>query len=302
MPDKNRILAIIGGTANLQPPEVKIIKNDKYFITPFGKASAIPSIWTYTNGNQIVFLNRHGDFHQHHPSKINYPANFFMLKSLGVTDVLAISAVGSLQKDIEPGKTFVIPSQFLDFTHRPQRTFFTDIAVHVSLGEPFCRNMYTLCVNSVQQGPASFSSGATYVCIEGPQFSTRSESCLYKHMMQGSVIGMTMATEARLAREAGMCFAGLALPADYDSWNTERACVTADEIKETLLQFNANLQQIIKQVIFNFHYDTSRTPCNCASSLEGLAVHTRLREYLRILNPHHRERLIRKYKLFIDIE
>jgi len=296
MPKKKRLLAIIGGTAKLEPPAANV-RSASVRKTPFGLASSVPSYWALPGGERAVFLNRHGDFHQHNPTQINYPANFWLLKKLGVTDVLSLSAVGSLMIDIAPGLTVVIPDQFIDLTHRLQRTFFEDIAVHIGLGDPFCPQLREMCVLPVADHAAAFCSQGTYITIEGPQFSTRAESLFYANVMNGHVIGMTMATEARLAREAGLCFAGLALPADFDAWRTDKECANADMIKATLKKFEENLILIVSAFITRF-YAAARQPCACANALKGMAVHTRMEEFFKTLPVKRREELLRKYQIF----
>jgi 5'-methylthioadenosine phosphorylase len=296
MPEKKRLLAIIGGTAQIHPENIER-KLEGNTGTPFGPASAMPEIWTFPDGNRALFLNRHGKFHQHNPGAINYPANFWLLKNLGVTDVVAVSAVGSLREDIAPGITMCVPDQIHDLTHRTQRTFFEDIAVHVSFGQPFCDHLRSVCNLAVGNHAQSSITHGNYVCIEGPQFSTRAESVFMKEMLNGSVVGMTSATEARLAREAGLCFATIALPADYDSWKAERACVDADQIKATLKNFEARVILTITELVRIF-YAAEREPCDCADSLSGMAVHTRLGQHLEHLSPFERREFDRKYDIF----
>lgn len=300
MPENKRLLGIIGGTAKIEPPNVTIAHPeypDNDIQTPFGNASARPVIWTLPGGERAIFLNRHGEFHQFNPTAIPYRANIWLLKKLGVTDVLALSAVGSLHTDIAPGLTFVIPDQFHDLTRRTERTFFTDIAVHVGLGDPFCQGLREFCVPSVNAHASAFRMTATYVNIEGPQFSTRAESVFYKRFLNGHVIGMTTATEARLAREAGLCFATIALPADYDAWKTDERCADADMIKSTLQMFNQSITKIVESLIVDFHRK-EHAPCACADSLKGMAVHTRLKEYMEKISMVEREQLRFQYGIF----
>ncbi len=183
--------------------------------TPFGRPSG-PIVMTEIAGLPVALLSRHGEGHVLNPSQVPYRANVFALKKLGVTHILASGAVGSLREDLAP-KTLVIPDQVIDKTFRRPGTFFDELAVHVEFALPFCPSLRNLLVKSATGLPVRVHQGGTYVCMEGPQFSTRAESELHR-AWGASLIGMTAMPEARLAREAEICYALVALPTDYDCW------------------------------------------------------------------------------------
>ncbi len=183
--------------------------------TPFG-APSDQILQTTWKGTEVVLLNRHGKGHMSNPSKVNYRANIYALKALGCTHVIASGAVGSLQEEIVP-KHLVIPNQIIDKTYRREPTFFDDMAVHLEFASPFCpvlRDHLLSCADAVD---TTVHNGGTYVCMEGPAFSTRAESEMHR-AWGASLIGMTVMPEAKLAREAEMAYAMVCLPSDYDCW------------------------------------------------------------------------------------
>jgi len=196
--------------------------------TPFGEPSDAFHVGTLS-GRRIAFLSRHGSGHLWMPSEVNYRANIYGLKLLGVQRIFSASAVGSLREDIAP-LDIVLPDQFVDRTWRRASTFFGDgVAGHVSMADPFCPELRALLAEKGRGRTTRVHEGGSYLCIEGPQFSTRAESRIYRSWGQ-SVIGMTNATEARLAREAEICYATLALVTDYDCWHEEEAPVTVEQV------------------------------------------------------------------------
>ena len=213
--------------------------------TPFGAPSE-PLLRTEWNGCEVVFVNRHGPGHRFAPSAVPYRANVFALKSLGVTRILASGATGSLREDFAPGD-LVICDQVIDKTYRRRGSFFDDdLAVHVELADPFCPQLRAHMIAAGDGVEATIHPQGTYVCMEGPQFSTRAES--HMHRAWGAdLVGMTCMPEAKLAREAEMCYALVAFPTDYDCWRP-RPEVTppeadADRPHDLLAEIRANLKR-----------------------------------------------------------
>ncbi len=213
-------IGILGGSGLYELEGVEDLR-EKAVTTPFGDPSAVPMVGTL-GGKGVIFLPRHGRGHRFSPSEINYRANIAALKQLGATQVLSISAVGSMREEIRPGD-FVLVDQFIDRTHGRASTFFGDGCVgHVSFADPVCPELVPALAAGARQAGVERTRrlhvGGTYVAIEGPQFSTRAESRMYRGLGV-SVIGMTGVTEAKLCREAELCFALLALATDYDCWH-----------------------------------------------------------------------------------
>jgi 5'-methylthioadenosine phosphorylase len=200
--------------------------------TPFGEPSA-PILLGTLGGRRVAFLSRHGPGHRLLPSEINYRANVFALKTLGVERILSASAVGSLRERIHP-RDVVLVDQFIDRTAgRPSTFFGAGVAAHVSLADPLCPQARGVLAQAAQECGARVHEGGTYVCIEGPAFSTRAESNLYRSW-QADVVGMTNVQEARLAREAEICYATLALVTDYDCWHDREQAVSVGSVLEHL--------------------------------------------------------------------
>jgi 5'-methylthioadenosine phosphorylase len=200
--------------------------------TPFGKPSA-PITLTEAQGVKIALLPRHGEGHVVNPSQLNYRANVFALKKLGVTHVLASGAVGSLREEIAP-RHLVIPDQVIDKTFRRQNTFFDDFAAHVEFAAPFCPTLRALLIEEGSQLGATVHPRALYVCMEGPQFSTRAESELHRSW-GAQLIGMTVMPEAKLCREAELCYALVALPTDYDCWRPHPEGLSQQKLLEEII-------------------------------------------------------------------
>lgn len=255
---ENPIVGIIGGTG-LGDVLAARIENPVYkeLDTPFGSPSGPVLIGTFGQ-NRIAFLPRHGKGHCLHPSMVPYAANIFALKSLGAAALIASGAVGSLRQDIAPGH-LVLPDQFIDKTFRRQNTFFDSLgAVHVEFDQPCCRRLREKIMLAAGQIETVTHADGTYVCMEGPQFSTRAESLMHR-AWGGDLIGMTALPEAKLAREAQMCYALVALVSDYDCWrphqpnqdkqnllaeiiaNLNRAADNAAALIEKTLQVNSGL-------------------------------------------------------------
>ena len=239
---KKPILGILGGSGLY---DLKGIKKCKlaYPSTPFGKPSDKILIAKYKD-LEIIFLPRHGRNHNIAPHKINYRANIFALKKLGVTDIISVSAVGSLKKIHKPGD-FILVDQFIDRTVMRQRTFFEDnIVVHVSLANPTSSELNQLIFNSKKKNKDIVKLGGTYICIEGPQFSSYAESILFKSW-NCDVIGMTNMPEARLAKEAEMGYSSIAMVTDYDCWNKSHNEVTVEQVINVMLSNTKKAQSLL---------------------------------------------------------
>jgi len=235
--------------------------------TPWGSPSDDLILGTLGD-TRMVFLPRHGRYHKQMPSEINYRANIFAMKKMGVEWIVSVSAVGSMKEHIFPGQ-IVIPSQFYDHTKTRVSTFFGDgIAAHVSMADPVCPLLSEELFNASISSGAIVHKGGTYLCMEGPQFSSRAESNIYRGWGV-DVIGMTNATEAKLAREAEICYASLSMATDYDCWHEQHDDVTVDDLIETL---NKNVQlakDIIKKVVPAI--GESRE-CPCCNALQNSII------------------------------
>jgi 5'-methylthioadenosine phosphorylase len=267
------VVGIIGGTGlgevlgALGGGEVREVE------TPFGRPSS-PITLAQVEGTQVALLSRHGEGHLRNPSQVPYRANVWALKSLGVTHILASGAVGSLREEVAP-KHLVIPDQIIDRTFRRPGTFFDDLAVHVELASPFCTNLRNVLVKAGTGFPTRIHQGGTYVCMEGPQFSTRAESELHRSW-GASLIGMTAMPEAKLAREAEICYALVALPTDYDCWKPHPASLDQAKLIEEILgnvkAATQNALELIRRAIPRVA-ELAEKPCPCQSAL-ALAIWT----------------------------
>ncbi|MBM4257083.1 MAG: S-methyl-5'-thioadenosine phosphorylase [Deltaproteobacteria bacterium] len=259
-------LGVIGGSGLYQMSGIEHGEWVKVS-TPFGDPSDDYFVGEL-GGVKVAFLPRHGRGHRILPSELNFRANIYGMKKLGVERLIAVSAVGSLKKQIEPGH-LVLPDQFIDRTRGRISTFFgRGIVAHVAFADPMCGDLIQLLGNAAKSVNATMHIGGTYVCMEGPQFSTRAESFLYRSW-GADVIGMTNLQEAKLAREAEICFATLALATDYDCWNTEAGDVVIEEILAILNKNVTSAQQIIAHVIPQL---PSTRPCRCGQALENAII------------------------------
>jgi 5'-methylthioadenosine phosphorylase len=222
------------------------------------------------NGLKIVFLPRHGRGHLIPPSEVNYQANIEILKKVGVTDIISVSAVGSLKEKLEPG-CFVIVDQFIDRTFARKKSFFgTGLVAHVSMAHPVCNRLGDLIENSLKSQNIRHERGGTYIAMEGPQFSSIAESNLYRSW-GCDVIGMTNMPEAKLAREAEMCYATVAMVTDFDCWHPEHDNVSVDMIIKTLLSNSDKAKSLVK-VLSNLLTNSDPSECNCKLSLENALI------------------------------
>ena len=241
-----QILGVIGGSGLYAMKDLKVVDTVSVE-TPFGDPSD-KIIVGDLEGTRMAFLPRHGVGHRIPPSEINYRANIFAMKKLGVERIISVSAVGSMKEEIIPGH-IVVPDQFIDRTFARKTTFFGNgIVGHVSLADPICDELHGMVLESSQQAGATVHPRGTYLCMEGPQFSTRSESFLYRSWGV-EVIGMTNVTEAKLAREAGICYVTIALATDYDCWHQEEEAVTLEAVL-AIMHKNVELaQDILKEIV-----------------------------------------------------
>jgi 5'-methylthioadenosine phosphorylase len=236
--------------------------------TPFGKPSD-QFITGVLNGVKMVFLPRHGRGHRYLPSEVNYRANIYGMKKLGVDRIISVSAVGSLKESIVPGH-IVIPDQFIDRTKGVRKdTFFGNgIVAHVGFADPTCNCLSGSLVKAALAAGATVHRGGTYICMEGPAFSTRAESFMYLGL-GASVIGMTNLTEAKLAREAEICYGIIALSTDYDCWHDSHDDVTVDAIIKIIHQNVTMAKQIIRHAV---NSSLDNRSCSCATALEHAII------------------------------
>jgi 5'-methylthioadenosine phosphorylase len=258
----NGKIGVIGGSGLYQMDGLQGV-NETKVDTPFGEPSDFIITGTL-GGKGMVFLPRHGVGHRIQPSDLNYRANIFAMKKLGVEWIISLSAVGSMKEEIAPGD-IVIPDQYYDNTRRRISTFFGDgVVAHVSFADPTCVKLNSVLSQAARTVGCSVHEGGTYLCIEGPQFSTRAESNIYRQWGV-DVIGMTNVTEAKLAREAEICYSTVALPTDYDVWRESKETVTVEQILEVL---NANVEKsksIIREAVNSLPFERD---CECADALK----------------------------------
>ena len=258
---KNK-LAIIGGSGLYNIEGLSNVESLK-IKTPWGDPSDELTKALFKS-KEVIFLPRHGRGHFISPTKINFRANIDALKQLGVTDIVSISAVGSLKEDLEPGM-FVIVDQFIDRTFARNKTFFDDdIVAHVSMAKPTSEGLMNACEESIKSENIQYKRGATYLVMEGPQFSTLAESNLYR-TWGADVIGMTNMPEAKLAREAEIRYASISMITDFDCWHPDHDNVDVKQIIETLSQNSSNAKKVVKNLILDFEkfIDTQDPTNNC---------------------------------------
>jgi 5'-methylthioadenosine phosphorylase len=260
------VLGIIGGSGLYQLPGLKEAKSLD-INTPFGTPSSPINVGKL-GGKKVAFLARHGIGHFISPTEINYRANIYALKSLGVQRILSVSACGSLRDDFAPGH-IAIPDQVLDFTRSRKCTFFEEgLVAHVGVADPFCGQLSNILGKAVDRTGESCHKGGTAITIEGPRFSTKAESNLFR-AWGISIIGMTMCPEAFLAREAEMCFAVMAHVTDYDVWHLTEETVSVDVVVKTLKKNTELAQNVILEVVNDLSEDFS---CSCSHSLDNAII------------------------------
>ncbi len=255
-------IGIIGGSGLYSMPGLTGVHEERVS-TPFGDPSDA-FVLGELEGHKVAFLARHGRGHRLLPSELNFRANLYAFKKLGVTRILSMSAVGSLKEEHRPGE-FLVPDQFIDRTFHRISTFFGDgIVAHVAFGDPVCTTVAETITAACKSEAVTVKSGGTYVCMEGPQFSTRAESNLYRSW-GADVIGMTNLQEAKLAREAEICYATAAMVTDYDCWHPGHDEVTVDQIVAVLNQNAANACRVIKAAVAAMPPERK---CGCGSALQ----------------------------------
>jgi len=255
-------IGIIGGSGLYDMADVTD-RQEVVLTTPFGEPSG-PYVLGTLRGKRVAFLARHGAGHRLLPSELNFRANIFGMKMLGVEYILSASAVGSLKEEYKP-LDIVIPDQFIDRTKGRISTFFgRGLAAHVGFAHPFCKILSRVVNTSGQASGATVHVGGTYVCMEGPQFSTLAESKLYRSW-GADIIGMTNLQEAKLAREAEICYTTIALVTDYDCWHPDHDSVTVEMVIANLMQNAKTAQHIIANAVASLPYERS---CECASALK----------------------------------
>ncbi len=253
-------VAVIGGSGLYSMEGLDILgKRDLH--TPFGTPSSALLLASY-RGRGVIFLPRHGEGHQFNPTRVNYRANIYALKTMGVRYVISVSAVGSLREEYAP-RHFVLPDQLIDRTRNRPDTFYDELAVHVGFADPFCPRLRKIIAGAAEGTGITLHEGGTYVCMEGPLFSTRAESELYRSW-GASLIGMTALPEAKLAREAEMCYATIAMVTDYDVWKDEE--VSVEQVMANVAANTANVKALLKRVIEELDAEAA---CSCHEALKN---------------------------------
>ena len=279
-------LGVIGGSGIY---EIDGVQNGQWTCleTQFGS----PSDEIYTgalNEVDVAFVPRHGRGHIHNPSNVPYLANICALKMLGVTDIIALSACGSLKENLKPGD-FVLVDQFVDRTFKREKSFFTRGCVaHVSLAEPVCNRIVDFCKEAMESLELNYHSTGTYITMEGPQFSTRAESLLYRENWGCDVIGMTNMPEAKLAREAEICYASIAMVTDFDCWHPDHDNVEVADIISTLSQNASSAKNLIYKVTKQMAEKREQCEHGCDRALEYAIITDRSKispEEKKILEP-----------------
>jgi 5'-methylthioadenosine phosphorylase len=256
-------IGVIGGSGLYDMEGLTQIK-PVTMTTPFGKPSDDYLVGTL-HGKRIAFLPRHGRGHRIFPTDINYRANIYGMKKLGVDRIISVSAVGSMKEEIKPGD-IVIPDQFYDHTKHRRSTFFGDgVVAHVGMADPVCSDLCSILHEAGTAVGATVHRGGTYLCMEGPQFSTRAESLIYR-MWNVEVIGMTNATEAKLAREAEICYSTIALATDYDCWHHSEEAVTVEAVLAVMKHNIETSKAMIREAV---RILPGPRTCGCGESLRN---------------------------------
>lgn len=260
---ENPILAVIGGSGLYKLPSLQNIRQLE-MSTPFGSPSS-PITIGEISGKKVAFLARHGIGHTLLPKEVNSRANIYALKSIGVSRILSISACGSLREDFRPGE-IVVPDQLIDLTSQRARTFFGDgIVAHISAADPFCRGLSNSLIEAIRPSDAVLHTGGSYVTIEGPRFSTKAESNLYREWGV-SIIGMTACPEVFLAREAEMCYATMAHVTDYDVWHTSELPVSVEMVIKVLHKNTEVAQKAVERLVESL---PESNDCDCQNILKN---------------------------------
>jgi 5'-methylthioadenosine phosphorylase len=267
--DTPEVIGVMGGTGVDQLDGLTNVRRQAVD-TPFGAPSAHLMIGTLGR-QRILFLPRHGEGHRIPPSEINFRANMYALKAMGCTQLISISAVGSLREHLAPGR-FVLVDQFIDRTYARAKSFFgTGLVAHVSLGDPVCHRLGSRIMTAAQAAEIEMEKGGTYLVMEGPQFSTRAESELYRSW-GCDVIGMTNMPEAKLAREAEICYASVAMVTDYDCWHPHHDDVTVEAIVKVLIENADKARAVVSEVVPGLSADCFPCPHGCRTALDSALV------------------------------
>ena len=269
MSDSKPVLGVIGGSGVY---EIDGLQNKRWKKVPssFGEPSD-ELLFGDLNGQEMVFLPRHGRGHRIPPSEINYRANIDALKRAGVSEIISVSAVGSLKEDLKPGM-FVIVDQFIDRTFAREKSFFTSgLVAHVSMASPVCNRLGNHIQSAAKSIGIEIVRGGVYIAMEGPQFSSIAESELYRSW-GCDVVGMTNMPEAKLAREAEMCYVSVAMVTDYDCWHTEHDNVSVDAMIKVLSANADNARSLVKASSEAISSDQLSSNCSCKSSLENAII------------------------------
>jgi len=254
-------IGIIGGSGLYNMPGIQRMRRVRV-ATPFGKPSET-FLLGELEGREVAFLSRHGRGHVLMPSEINFRANLYALKKLGVTRIISVSAVGSLREELKP-LDMVLPAQFFDrSTNRPSTFFGGGIVAHISFADPVCPVLVDVLSQACASSGVNCHRGGTYICMQGPAFSTKAESATYRAWGM-DVVGMTNLQEAKLAREAEICYATLAMVTDYDCWHPAHDAVTVDQIIDYLNRNAQNAQKIIRAAVRQMPKERG---CKCGSAL-----------------------------------
>ena len=262
-------IGIIGGSGIYDMTDL-VNKRWEKIKSPFGEPSS-ELLFGELNGEEIVFLPRHGRGHKIPPTEINFHANIDAMKRVGVTDIISISAVGSLREDLSPGM-FVIVDQFIDRTFARNKSFFgTGLVAHVSMAQPVCSRLSNHIEAAAGAANIPIVRGGIYLAMEGPQFSSLAESNLYR-AWGCDVIGMTGMPEAKLAREAELCYATLAMVTDYDCWHAGHEDVTIDMIVKVLAENADKAKRLMQHTLPRMYGDPMRAACSCHSALEHAII------------------------------
>jgi len=268
IPEAKAEIGIIGGSG-LYDPDFVVNPVQVKVYTPYGQPSDYITVGEMA-GRKVAFLPRHGRGHRIPPHKINYRANIYALASLGVKWIISVSAVGSLREDIAPGH-FVVPDQFIDMTKKREYTFFDEgVVAHVSMADPFCECLRKRLVDAARRVGVSVHEKGTYVCIEGPRFSTRAESKVWKEVFKADIVGMTLVPEVNLACEAQICYATLAMVTDYDVWAEHP--VTAEEVVRIMNANVSKAREILRIVVKELPAEPEPGECSCCQSLKTALI------------------------------
>ena len=263
------VIGIIGGSGLYDIPGLTNTRRQK-MASPFGEPSD-DFLFGELDGQRLVFLPRHGRGHRLAPSDINYRANIDAMKRAGVTELISVSSVGSLREHLRPG-TFVLVDQFVDRTFRRESSFFgTGCVAHVSMARPVCRRLVERIASAAEEAGIAVALGGTYLAMEGPQFSSLAESELYRSW-NCDVIGMTNMPEAKLAREAELCYASVAMVTDYDCWHPDHDDVTVAQILSTLLDNAEKARTLVRCALPKLRADPSGASCACRTVLDHALI------------------------------